>query len=118
MRARPKRCGKWKNDGERSVIADNILDRDFQADKPNQNWLADFTYIWTAGGWLYVAVVLDLFSRRAVGWSMKTDRGASLVMDALIPLMICKQTTAGRWMAVWRRGNGIRDARAGRLPMH
>jgi putative transposase len=49
--------GKPKDDGERSVIADNILDRDFEADRPNQKWLADFTYIWTAEGWLYVAVV-------------------------------------------------------------
>ena len=71
LRARPKRRGKPKDDGERSVIADNILDRDFEADRPNQKWLADFTYIWTAEGWLYVAVVLGLFSRRAVGWSMK-----------------------------------------------
>jgi putative transposase len=86
LRARPRRRGKPKDDGERSVIAENILDRDFQADRPNQKWLADFTYIWTAEGWLYVAVVLDLFSRRAVGWSMKADRDASLVMDALIPL--------------------------------
>lgn len=84
LRARPKRRRKPKDDGERSVIADNILDRDFQADRPNQKWLADFTYIWTAEGWLYVAVVLDLFSRRAVGWSMKADRDASLVMDALM----------------------------------
>ncbi len=91
MRARPKRRGQPKDDGERSVIADNILDRDFQADRPNQKWLADFTYIWTAEGWLYVSVVLDLFSRRVVGWSMKADRDAALVMDALM-------------MAVWRRG--------------
>ena len=91
LRARPRRRGKPKDDGERSVIADNILDRDFQADRANQKWLADFTYIWTAEGWLYVAVVLDLFSRRVVGWSMKAERDASLVMDALM-------------MAVWRRG--------------
>jgi len=56
-----------------SVIADDILDRDFQADRPNQKWLADFTCIWTAEDWLYVVVVLDLFSRRAVGWSMKAE---------------------------------------------
>jgi transposase InsO family protein len=67
------------------------VDRDFEADNPNQKWLADFTYIWTAQGWLYVAVVLDLFSRRVVGWSMKADRDATLVMDALM-------------MAVWHRG--------------
>ena len=91
LKARPRRRGLPKDDGERSVIADNVLDRDFQADGPNQKWLADFTYIWTAEGWLYVAAVLDLFSRRIVGWSMKAERDASLVMDALM-------------MAVWRRG--------------
>lgn len=91
LKARPRRRGLPKDDGERSVIADNVLDRDFKADGPNQKWLADFTYIWTAEGWLYVAVVLDLFSRRIVGWSMKAERDASLVMDALM-------------MAVWRRG--------------
>ncbi|EYD71511.1 Mobile element protein [Rubellimicrobium mesophilum DSM 19309] len=91
LRARPRRRGLPKDDGLRSVIADNILDRDFQADRPNQKWLADFTYLWTAEGWLYVAVVLDLFSRRIVGWSMKAERDAQLVMDALM-------------MAVWRRG--------------
>lgn len=64
LRARPRRRGKSKDDGERSVIADNILDRAFQADRPSQKLLADFTYIWTAESWLYVAVVLDQFSRR------------------------------------------------------
>jgi putative transposase len=91
LRARPKRRGKPKDDGERSVIADNMLNRDFRAARPNQKWLADFTYIWTAEGWLYVAAVLELFSRRVVGWSMKAERDGSLVMDALM-------------MAVWRRG--------------
>lgn len=71
LRARLRRRRKPKDDGERSVIANNILDRDFQADRPNQKWLADFTCIWTAEGWLYVAIVMGLFSRRVVGWSMK-----------------------------------------------
>lgn len=70
LRARPRRRGLPKDHGERSAIAANVLDRQFQADAPNQKWVADFTYIWTAEGWLYVAVVLDLFSRRIVGWSM------------------------------------------------
>ena len=51
LRARPKRRGKPRDEGERSHIADNILDRDFRATRPNQKWLADFTYIWTAEGW-------------------------------------------------------------------
>ena len=45
----------------------NILDRQFAATRQNQKWVADFTYVWTAGGWLYVAVVLELFSCRVVG---------------------------------------------------
>lgn len=91
MKARPRRRGKPRDDGTRAVIADNILERKFQADLPNRKWLADFTSMWTAEGWLYVAAVLDLFSRRIVGWSMKPERDASLVMDALM-------------MALWRRG--------------
>lgn len=62
-----------------------------QADAPNLKWVADFTYIWTAEGWLYVAVVLDLYSRRIVGWSMQSSMTSQLVADALM-------------MAVWRRG--------------
>lgn len=91
LRARPRRRGLPKDNGERSVIADNVLDRQFAADKPNQKWVADFTYIWTAEGWLYVAAVIDLFSRRVVGWSMSATMTAQLVTDALI-------------MAIWRRG--------------
>lgn len=59
-----RRRGLPRDDGERSVIAGNILARQFTADAPNQKWVADFTYIWTAEGWLYVAAVIDLFSRR------------------------------------------------------
>jgi len=63
----------------------------FEAERPNQKWIADFTYIWTAEGWLYVSAVIDLFSRRVVGWSMSASMTAQLVADALL-------------MAVWRRG--------------
>ncbi|GAU83418.1 mobile element protein [Bosea sp. BIWAKO-01] len=68
-----------------------MLDRQFTATRLNQRWVADFTYVWTAEGWLYVAAVIDLFSRRVVGWSMKAEMTAGLVIDALI-------------MAIWRRG--------------
>lgn len=64
LRARPRRRGLPVDRGARSAIADNVLDRQFQADAPNQKWVADFTYIWTAEGWLYAAAVLDLYSRR------------------------------------------------------
>jgi putative transposase len=56
--------------GERQVaaVAANVLDRTFEAHALNRKWIADFTYAWTAEGWLYVAVVIDLLSRRVVGW--------------------------------------------------
>ncbi|PDS54156.1 IS3 family transposase [Rhizobium anhuiense] len=91
LRARPRRRGLPKDAGDRAVIMPNVLDRQFVADRPNQKWVADFTYIWTAEGWLYVAAVIDLFSRRVVGWSMNANMTAQLVTDALI-------------MAIWRRG--------------
>jgi putative transposase len=91
LKARPRRRGLPKDDGLRSLVADNLLDRQFTAEAPNQRWIADFTYIWTAEGWLYVAVVIDLFSRRVVGWSMSNTMTARLVTDALM-------------MAIWRRG--------------
>ncbi len=91
LRARPRRRGLPKDVGQRSTIAPNMLDREFRAKRPNQRWIADFTYVWTAEGWLYVAAVIDLFSRRVVGWSMKAEMTAQLVTDALI-------------MAIWRRG--------------
>jgi putative transposase len=57
--------------GERqaSAVAPNVLDRSFAAPARNRKWIADFTHVWTAEGWLYVAAVVDLFSRRVVGWS-------------------------------------------------
>lgn len=62
--------GSPTDSGERSAIAGNVLDRPFTADAPNHKWVADCTYIWAAEGWLYVAAVIDLFSRRVVDWSM------------------------------------------------
>ncbi len=58
------------------LIAPNLLQRQFEAGAPNKKWLADFTYVWTAEGWLYVAVVLDRYPRRVVGWSMKSEMTA------------------------------------------
>jgi putative transposase len=93
LRARPRRRRLPLDLGERHppAVAPNVLDRGFDAPAPNRKWIADFTYIWTAKGWLYVAAVLDLFSRRAVGWSMSASMTAQLVADALV-------------MAIWRRG--------------
>jgi putative transposase len=95
LRARPRRRGLPADRGLRSTVAPapNVVDRQFTAAAPNQKWVADFTYVWTAEGWLYVAVVLDLFSRRIVGWSMQAEMTAQLVTDALV-------------MALWRRDPG------------
>lgn len=93
LRARPRRRAKPTDTGDRAVhaIAPNVLERQFTATAPNQKWVADFTYLWTSEGWLYVAAVLDLFSRRVVGWSMQAAMTTELVTDAFT-------------MAVWRRG--------------
>ncbi len=93
LRARPRRRRVPSDTGVRSTnaVAPNVLDRPFTAASANRKWVADFTYIWTAEGWLYVAAVVDLFSRRVVGWSMSATMTAQLVTDALV-------------MAIWRRG--------------
>jgi len=93
LKARPRRRCLPPDLGERqaTAVAPNVLDRTFDASAPNRKWIADFTYVWTAEGWLYVAAVIDLFSRRVVGWSMRAAMTAQLVTDALV-------------MAIWRRG--------------
>ena len=64
-------------------VAENLLDRNFAPEAPNQAWGADMTYIWTDEGWLYLAVVLDLFNREVIGWSIKPRMTAHIVTDAL-----------------------------------
>jgi putative transposase len=64
-------------------VAENLLNREFGATQPNQKWTGDITYIPTAQGWLYLAVILDLFSRKVVGWAMDTTMTADLVKRAL-----------------------------------
>jgi putative transposase len=76
--------------GEPAVTAPNVLDQQFNADRPNKIWVTDITMIRTYEGWLYLAVVIDLFSRQVIGWSMQSRVHADLVLRALL-------------MAVWRR---------------
>ena len=76
--------------GEQHVITPNVLDRQFDPVMPNQAWVTDITYIKTHEGWLYLGTVMDLFSRRIIGWSMQSRITKELVLDALL-------------MAVWRR---------------
>lgn len=76
--------------GRPSLISPNRLNREFTVHGPNQAWVTDITYIRTWQGWLYLAVVLDLYARKVVGWSMKPTLSRELALDALL-------------MAVWRR---------------
>lgn len=76
-------------------VAANVLDRQFQAQRPNQKWAADITYIPTQKGWLYLAAVLDLFSRRIVGWAMSARCDTSLVYHALHMALAQRQPQVG-----------------------
>jgi len=79
----PKRFVRTTDSNHKLPVAENILDRNFDPDGPNESWCADITYIPTREGWLYLAVVEDLFSRRIVGWSMSESMESRLVVDAL-----------------------------------
>ena len=84
IRARHKRRYKATTDSTHSLpVADNLLGRNFTPCAPNRVWTADLTYIWTDEGWLYLAVVLDLFNREIVGFSIKPRMTADIVVDAL-----------------------------------
>jgi putative transposase len=83
---RAKTARKFRNttDSNHSLpIADNLLSREFDAQGPNERWVTDITYIWTREGWLYLAVVEDLYSRMVVGWAMSDTMTSRLVVDAL-----------------------------------
>lgn len=82
-----RRKGRY---GKPAVVAPNRLEQQFDVQAPNQVWVTDITYIRTHAGWLYLAVVLDLFSRQVVGWSMQSRIETELALNALL-------------MAVWRR---------------
>jgi len=91
-----KRRKKYKvttNSDHKQPVFDNVLDRQFDVDQPDQAYVGDITYLWTQEGWLYLAVVIDLYSRKVVGWSMGSRMKAQLVCDALR-------------MAIWQRRPG------------
>lgn len=90
---RAKAAKKFKattNSNHKLPVAPNLLQQNFTASRSNEKWVSDITYIWTEEGWLYLAVVMDLYSRIVVGWSMSGRMTSKLVMDAL-------------QMAIWRR---------------
>ena len=77
------------------LTAGNLLNRDFTPEAPNRSWATDITYIWTAEGWLYLAVVLDLFSRRIIGWAMGKSLAHELVLSALRMALFGRRPGAG-----------------------
>jgi len=84
LRARKKRRFQKTTDSNHGLpVAPNVLDRQFTVETPNTAWVSDITYLWTREGWLYLAVILDLFSRRVVGWAMSEQIDRRLALDAL-----------------------------------
>lgn len=84
IRAKHKRRYKVTTDSKHSYpIAENLLERNFIPSAPNQVWTSDITYLWTEEGWLYLAIVMDLFNREVIGWSLKPRMTADIVTDAL-----------------------------------
>ena len=94
--ARPlRRFAVTTDSGHRLPVAPNRLAQDFRVDGPNAAWSGDITYVWTGEGWLYLAVVLDLSSRRVVGWSMGPTLDRSLVVEALQGALAQRRPAAG-----------------------
>ena len=79
----PRKFRVTTDSNHRHPIAANVLDRNFEASRPNEKWVTDITYIWTSEGWLYLATVMDLYSRRIVGWSTANHLRTDLCLDAL-----------------------------------
>ncbi len=76
-------------------VAENKLNQNFSATKPNQKWVTDITYVWTREGWLYLAVVLDLFSRKVVGWAIDENMERGLVIRAFQMALLARSPVKG-----------------------
>jgi putative transposase len=96
IRARPKRRFQKTTDSNHSnPVAPNLLNRQFNVAHPNRVWVSDITYIWTEEGWLYLCVIIDLFSRKAVGWSMSENIDTKLILEALKMAVIMRHPPKG-----------------------
>lgn len=96
MKARQKTRFKKTTDSDHGgPVATNVLDQDFTTTAPDQKWGVDISYVWTAEGWLYLAIVLDLFSRRIVGWQLSDRIKRGLAMDALRRAISLRQPPPG-----------------------
>jgi len=90
-----KRYKVTTNSEHNKPIYPNVLEQNFNVEAADQAWVQDITYVWTAEGWLYLAVVIDLYSRKVVGWSMGSRMKAQLVCDALTMAMWQRQPKTG-----------------------
>jgi len=96
LRARQKRRFKRTTDSHHAwPVAPNIIDQDFTAERPDEKWAADISYIWTREGWLYLAVVIDLFARRIVGWAVTDRLHRDLALAALRKALVMRRPAAG-----------------------
>jgi transposase InsO family protein len=95
---KPKKARRFRRT---TIVADdhpkaaNVLDREFSVDCPDTAWAGDITYMWTRDGWLYLAVLLDLYSRRVVGWAVSSTLGQELVMTALKRALVERSPDSG-----------------------
>lgn len=89
-RRRPKRRIRTTDSNHNRPVAPNLLAREFHANAPNEKWVGDIVGIWTLQGWLYLAALLDIFSRRIIGWAMSSHRDEQLVTDALQMALQCR----------------------------
>lgn len=92
---RKRRFTRTTDSRHKLPIAPNLLARNFTAKAPNRVWVTDVTYIWTQTGWLYLAVLLDLFSRRVVGWAMSVHNDQSLALAALNMALCTRRPARG-----------------------
>jgi putative transposase len=99
LKARQKTRFKKTTDSDHAgPIAPNLLDQDFQAERPDQKWAVDISYIWTAEGWLYLAIMLDLFSRRIIGWAISDRMKRALARIVVERRAVLARTAFGnRW---------------------
>ena len=96
LHARQKRRFKRTTDSQHAFpVTPNIIDQDFAATGPNQKWGVDISYVWTREGWLYLAVVIDLFSRRVVGWAVGDRLHRQLALDALHKAIVMRRPKPG-----------------------
>ena len=96
LKARQPRRFKRTTDSRHAFpVAPNLLDQDFSAERPNEKWGADISYIWTREGWLYLAVVIDLYARRVVGWAVSDRLHTDLALRALRRALAVRRPAAG-----------------------